>query len=125
MSRTAVKTIHRPKPKSKPKPRPEPLPLLPQHELTEPYARLLPLGNQDAADVYGAVANEIQRSDVAAGVETLQRMALDETWYDYYQHDFPDFEDPRTWTRLHAVRTLTLLGEAAAPAVEPLLPLLN
>lgn len=114
-----------PRPKPKQKRKPEPKPLLPQHRFPEPYARLLILGDQDAIPIYEDVAAEILLEDLAEGVETLQRIALDEDWYDYLDEAFPSFEDPRTWSPVHAIRVLEKLGPNALAAVEPLLVLLD
>lgn len=111
-------TFHRPKAKAKP----AALPLLPQHRLPQPFARLLDLGENDKESAYREVAAEIRQGDVAEGVRRLTEMALDETYYRYFEGNE---NDTRGYTRVHAVRALEELGEDAAPAIEPLLPLLG
>lgn len=123
MSRTALR--RKPSPKSS---RPLP-PNLPQHNLPEPYARLLLFGKNEPTEQYEEIAALLRANDAAQAAARLTQMALDETYYDYY--DFYEDEEeyfrvePRLWTRLHAVRVLMRLGEAAQTAVEPLLPLLD
>lgn len=113
--------------KSKGKP---PLPAnFPQHNLPEPFAQLQMLGDSEPEAVYLEIATTLLNGDVAAGVAQLQAMALDETYYDYWEFyknedDYYRYE-PRMWTTVHAVRVLMHLGAAAAPAIEPLLPLLD
>ncbi len=123
MSRSArkAKVLAKPKPKRQRVPKP----LLPQHDLPAPFARLVTLGDTDAPEVYEEVAAQIRSRDVQSGVKQLLEMALDESYYDYYDEDFPGEYDARSYTRLHAVRTLERLGAAASPAVEPLMPLLD
>jgi len=123
MAKVAPKTQPRPRPKQKRKP--ESRPTLPRHQLPAPYASLITLGEVEAPAVYAAVAARIRAQDVGAGVAQLMTMALDESYYDYLDEDSGGVNDPRSYTRLHAVRALIQLGEAAQPAIEPLLPLLN
>jgi hypothetical protein len=51
MSRVTAPGLKRPKPREKPQRQPEPKPLLPQHQLPEPYSRLLAIGEEDAPAV--------------------------------------------------------------------------
>jgi hypothetical protein len=113
----------KPKPPPRPKERTPPKPLRPEHQFPPPYARLLTLGADYDETVYDAMAEELRAGNTRAAAEQLLKMALDETYYDYWSEDNPD--DPRCWTRVHAVRVLERLGEAAHIAIEPLLPLLN
>lgn len=111
----------RPKP-SKKRLQKEPAPMLPQHQLPEPYARLLTLGIQDAKTVYDATAAQLRAEAPQAGMDRLVEMALDESYYTYENGVQPP--DPRIWTRVHALRTLGRFEAEAAFAVEPLLVLL-
>lgn len=112
----------KPKPKSKKPPRPD----LPQHQYTGPYAKLFRLGKGDFPSVYEAIAEELKRGDVDAAARQLLAMVQDESYYDYTEEDdLSDDGDPRSWTRLHALCTLPLFGEAARIGIEPLLPLLD
>jgi hypothetical protein len=97
-------------------------PALSQHDLPAPYARLLTLGDQEADAVYDEIATQLKAADPRAAADRLLKMALDETYYHYWDEDE---DDPRIWTRLHAVRVLQRLGEAAHSAIELLLPLLD
>src|SRR5579883_3637266 len=97
--------IKRPKP-PRPKRQPEPLPMLPQHNLPEPYARLLTLGETDPEEGYDEIAARIKAGDLQAGISQLLQMALDESYYEYYDPDVPGYNDPRSYTRMHAVRAL-------------------
>ncbi|HLV80558.1 MAG TPA: DUF1186 domain-containing protein [Chthonomonadaceae bacterium] len=95
-------------------------PNFPQHDLPEPYARLQTLGDDFTTDAYDEIVAEIQARDAPATAARLLEMTLDETYYEYEGED-----DPRVWTRLHALMVLSRLGEAAQIAIEPLLPLLG
>src|SRR5579884_392044 len=116
MSRKAVR---QPRPKEKQPPKPN----LPQHNLPAPYARLLTMGPGEFGKEYDAIAAELKQGDARAAVQKLVEMAQDESYYDYWSEQHP--EDPRQWTRLHAVSVLSRMGEAAQAAIEPLLPLLG
>jgi hypothetical protein len=96
-----------------------------QHDLPEPYARLLTLGSEEFPEVYAEVAAQLKEADPQAGAAKLLEMALDETYYEYWDEDFSDEENARSYTRVHAVRTLERMGEAANIAIEPLLPLMD
>jgi hypothetical protein len=113
----------KPKLKSKSKARP---PNLPQHDLPDPYSRLLTLGEGDFESIYDTVANTLKAGNAASAVHRLVQMVQDETYYDY-DEEFVESanEDPRGWTRLHALRVLIRMGDAAQAGIEPLLPLLN
>jgi uncharacterized protein YecA (UPF0149 family) len=118
MSRKLV----RPKP---PNHRPLP-PNLPEHDFPAPYSRLLAIGNQEVPAVYDEIAAELRKGDADAAAKQLLAMALDESYYDYYDPDDPNYQrETRGWTRLHALRVLMRLGDAAHIAIEPLLPLLG
>src|SRR5579884_2178860 len=95
-------------------------PNFPQHDFPEPFARLLTLGEDAILADYDEIAAEIQKGDAHAAAAKLLEMALDESYYEYEGE-----EDPRTWTRLHALLVLSRLGKAAQIAIEPLLPLLG
>jgi tetratricopeptide (TPR) repeat protein len=111
-----------PKPKTKKQPRPD----LPQHRLAAPYAKLFRMGKGDFPEVYEAIASELKRGDVNAAARQLLSMVLDETYYDYTEEDDEtETGDPRSWTRLHALCTFQLLGDAARIGIEPLLSLLD
>jgi hypothetical protein len=83
------------------------------------------MGEGDFPEVYAAVAEQLKQADPDAGAAKLLEMAQDETYYDYWDERFPDEDDARTWTTLHAIRTLEHMGEYAHIAIEPLLPFLN
>jgi hypothetical protein len=111
-----------PSPKSKKPPKPD----LPQHRLPSPYAKLFRLGKGDFPEVYGAIAAELKQKDADAAAKQLLSMVEDETYYDYTEEDDEsETGDPRSWTRLHALCTLQLLGDAARIGIEPLLSLLD
>jgi len=111
-----------PKPKSKKPPRPD----LPQHRLPAPYAKLFRMGKGDFPEVYEAIATELKRGDANAAAKQLLSMVEDETYYDYTEEDDEsETGDPRSWTRLHALCTFQLLGDAARIGIEPLLSLLD
>ncbi len=112
--------------KSKPKHKKAPKPDLPQHPHAAPYAKLFRLGEGDFPPVYETVAAELKSGDVDAAVRQLLTMVQDDTYYEYNDEEADeDDSDPRSWTRLHALCTLTLLGEAARIGIEPLLSLLD
>jgi hypothetical protein len=83
------------------------------------------LGRDEDKAAYAAAAAQVRAGNLDAGVSQLLQMALDESYYDYMGPNYEFENDPRAYTRVHAVRTLEQLGAAAAPAIEPLLPLLN
>lgn len=114
-----------PRPKPKQKSKPEPLPTLPQHRLPEPYDILLKLGRADDETVYIEIASDVRAGGLEAGIAQLVQIALDESYTSYMGKNFEFLDDPRIHTRVHAVRTLVQLSEAAAPAIEPLLPLID
>lgn len=100
-------------------------PNFPQHNLPAPYSRLQELGDQDLPEVYDQIAAELKRTDAEAGAKKLMEMALDDTYYQYWDEDFPEEMDIRMDTRVHAVRTLERMGEAAYIAIEPLIPVMD
>ena len=55
----------------------------------------------------------------------LTGVALDASYAEYADLDHPSREDTRMYARLHAVGVLSLMGEAAQAAIDPLLPLLD
>jgi hypothetical protein len=115
-------TRQKPKPKSKKAPFPD----LPQHRYAAPYAKLFRMGKGDFPDVYESIAAELKRGDADTAAQQLLKMVEDETYYDYTdEDDESETGDPRSWTRLHALCTLQLLGEAARIGIEPLLSLLD
>jgi hypothetical protein len=116
------KSERRPAPKPKP-PAARP-PNQPHHDHPQPYARLLTLGEEEESDVYAEVETELRKGDLSVAISTLLGMVLDETYYDYYEEKVNE-NDPRSWTRLHAVRVLARCGPDAQTAIQPLLPLLN
>ena len=112
----------KPKPKSKKPPKPD----LPAHRHPAPYAKLFRLGKGDFPDAYAAIAAELKSSGADAAAQKLLVMVQDETYYDYTEEDDESENgDARSWTRLHALSTLQLLGEAARIGIEPLLSLLD
>jgi hypothetical protein len=104
-------------------------PNFPQHQLPEPYARLLTLGDADDKEVYIEIANQLEQGDLAQAAQKLIELILDETFYDYYPYYKNDEEYFERETRyaapLHALRTLAHLGEAACAGIEPLIPLFD
>lgn len=104
-----------------------PAPLLPRHQLPQPYARLLTLGDKDDPAIYEETAMELRKGNLQEAMSRLLEMALDEGYYAYAPT--PRYEttsaDPRIWTRVHALRTLERFGPEAAFALEPLLSLLT
>lgn len=52
-------------------------------------------------------------------------MTFDESFYDYYEGDDSPDGDPRGYTRVHALRALERMGEAAEVAIKRLMPLMN
>jgi HEAT repeat protein len=102
-------------------------PNLPQHNLPEPYARLMKLGYGDFESLYDEVAKELRAASAEAAARRLLDMALDERYYEYDDEDYEGGPggDDRAWTRLHALRVLSRMGEAAHIGIEPLLPLLD
>ena len=114
------------RPQSKPKSKKPPRPDLPQHRLPAPYAKLFRMGKGDFPEVYEVIATELKRGDANAAAKQLLGMVEDETYYDYTEEDDEsETGDPRSWTRLHALCTLQLLGDAAKIGIEPLLSLLD
>ncbi len=114
------KAVAPPAPKKTP-----PKPLLPQHNLPEPYARLLTFGeSQEDEEQYKIIARQLQESNSEKAVAQLIAMALDESYYDYWRPEAVD-EDPRTFTSYNAVKVLAQMGEAARAGVESLMLLLD
>lgn len=123
MPKGGTKPPPRPKPKQKSKP--EPPPTLPQHRLSEPYATLLTLGRSDDEAAYKRIAARVRADGLQAGISQLVQIALDEAYTGYIGKNYEFIDDPRVHTRVHAVRTLVQLGEDAASAIDPLLPLID
>lgn len=97
------------------------LPDLPQHKkLDAPFRRLMEIGDDDPAAIYAHIARALQT--VPEGAKRLAEIALDPTYSHYADHDE---DDARAWTRVHAVRTLERMGDAAQSVMESLTPLLN
>ena len=132
MSKAAPKKAspHKPKAKHSPPPPPKPkrkaIPTLAQHLFAPPYSRLLTLGEVEPdAPAYTDIAAELKRGNPQEAVARLTGIALDRLFEEYDVSDGMNMDDPRLWTRLHAIGVLTQMGEAAQAAVEPLLPLLD
>jgi len=96
------------------------IPDLPKHQFDAPLRRLMEIGDAEPEALYTQIARALR--DHKLDVETLVAIALDES---YTQYADKDEDDPRGWTRVHAVRVLEQMGEAAQNAIEPLLPLLS
>ncbi len=112
--------------KPAPKPKRKAMPTLPQHQFPAPYDRLLAMGEVDGDFVaYKQFAGELGRGNAQEAVARLTAIALDRSFEQYDDDANPDLDDPRLWTRLHAVGILTQMGDAAQAAIEPLLPLLD
>lgn len=96
-------------------------PNLPQHNLPEPYARLLEFGDGEFPEEYSKIAAALLAGDSAKEAETLIEIILDKTWYDYVDFDAfppekdPFAEEPRLNVPLHALCVLTEMGAAAEP----------
>lgn len=100
-----------------------PLPNLPQHKHPAPYFRLMTIGDGDYEKEYEQIAAQLKQGDRGEAARKLLEIALDETYYEYWNEN--NQEDPRLFTRMHAVGVLGMLGEEARFAIEPLLVLLN
>ncbi len=101
---------------------------LPQHELPAPYNRLLTIGSMDYEDAeaeYAKIADVLTASNPQEAVARLTGVALDTSYNEYADLDHPERDDARMWTRLHAISVLSLMGDAAQAAVDPLLVLLD
>ena len=104
-------------------------PNLPQHELPEPYARLLTFDVQEADETFEGIAAELKAGDADAAAQKLIGLALDDSFYSYAEkyatmNDYMKYER-RMMAPTNAVRVLTYMGEAGRAAIDPLLPLLN
>ena len=104
-------------------------PNLPQHNLPEPYSRLLDLGSLEEDETFEKMAAELRAGDAGAAVQQLIALVLDDTFYGYADKyaDFTEYmnREKRMYVPSQAVRVLTFMGEAGQAAIEPLLPLLN
>lgn len=100
-------------------------PNFPQHNLPAPYSRLQEIGDDTVPEVYDQVAAELKRTGPEAGAQKLLEMALDRTYYEYWDENFPQDTDVRINTRYQAVQTLKRMGEAAHIAIEPLIPMMD
>ena len=101
---------------------------LPQHEFPAPYNRLLTIGSMDYEDAeaeYARIAAALTEANPQEAVARLTGVALDESYNEYADLDHPERDDARMWTRLHAISVLSLMGDAAQAAVDPLLVLLD
>lgn len=102
-------------------------PNLPGHHLPAPYSKLMSLGYGDFPADYDEIAAALQKDDAHKTARKLLEMVRDESFYDYDEEEYEGGEggDARGWTRLHALRTLGRMGDAAHIGIEPLLPLLD
>ncbi len=104
-------------------------PNFPQHELPEPYARLLNLDIDEDDETLEKIAAELKQGDADAEAQKLIAMALDDTYWDYYEKyaSSSDFDrlERRHYTPSQAVRVLSYMGEAGRAGIEAFLPLLN
>ncbi len=96
------------------------IPDLPQHRFEPPLRRLMEIGDAEPESVYMQIARTLQSQN--QGAEPLIAMALDASYTHYADKDE---NDPRGWTRVHAVRVLERMGDIALAAIEPLMPLLS
>ena len=96
------------------------IPDLPQHRFDAPLRRLMEVGDAEPEALYTQIAHTLKSQNQS--IASLVAIALDES---YTQYADKDEDDPRGWTRVHAVRVLEQMGEAAQTAIEPLLPLLS
>ena len=96
------------------------IPDLPPHRFEPPLRRLMEIGDAEPEAAYTQIARTLQGQN--QGIEALTAIALDSS---YTQYADKDEDDPRGWTRVHAVRVLERMGEAAHAATELLLPLLS
>ena len=85
--------------------------------MPSPLSRLLDLKDETEAGIYEQIASEIKAGDANAAAKRLMEMALDETFYDYFEFYPGEDEYFKYETRMiaptHAVRVLSLLGEPA------------
>lgn len=105
-----------------------PRPLLPKHSLQEPFRRLITFGSGVYEQEYDAIAAAIRQKSAAEGAKTLLKIVLDDKWYEYDQEDRNGavvFEDPRSYTPVHALRVLLRLAPEAQIGIRPLLALLD
>ena len=102
------------------------VPNFPQHNLPEPFLKLQTLGYGDHVEVYEKTVKQILAGDAHKGAETLLKMILDETYYDYDTEEYEEGEggDARGWTPYNALRILGRLGKAGEIGIIPLMPLL-
>ena len=107
--------------------KPAPKPNLPGHHLPAPTSKLMTLGYGDFPAEYDEIAVALRKDDAHKAARKLLEMVQDESFYDYDQDEYKGGEggDARGWTRLHALRTLGRMGEAAHIGIEPLLPMLD
>lgn len=103
------------------------VPNFPQHNLPEPFLKLQTLGHGDHVEVYEKTVNLLLADDADKGAETLLKMILDETYYDYDTEEYEEGEggDSRGWTPYNALRILGRLGKAGEIGIMPLMPLLS
>ncbi len=132
MPKAAPKKTAPHKPKGKqtaapaPKPKRKAIPTLAQHLFAPPYSRLMTLGEVESdAPAYAQIADELKRGNAQEAVARLTGIALDRSFEEYASADDFNMDDPRLWTRLHAIGVLMQMGSAAQAALEPLLPLLD
>ena len=104
-----------------------PRPNLPAHNLPLPYSKLMGLGFGVYPSVYEQTASALVQGEPREAAKRLLEMVQDESFYDYDHDDYPGGEggDARGWTRLHGLRVLGRMGDAAHIGIEPLLGLLD
>ena len=91
------------------------IPDLPSHRFEPPLRRLMEIGDAEPDSLYAQIARTLQSQN--QGVEPLIAMALDNS---YTQYADKDEDDPRGWTRVHAVRVLERMGEKRmSPSIFP------
>lgn len=97
------------------------------HRLAPPYDRLLNLGYGEFPDAYKEIADAAAGKDINIALETLVAIALDTSFMNYMQYDVQSDQkqNPKLWTRLHAVRVLSHLKDDTDNTASALLPLLD
>jgi hypothetical protein len=98
---------------------------LPQHDLPEPYAELMRIGDSWDTSVYSKLADQLRRRDGFAAAERLAGIAADRTFAEYGKSLRGADSDRREFTRFHALGVLEEMPEEAASAVQSVVSLLD
>jgi hypothetical protein len=100
------------------------MPNLPQHDLPEPFAELMRLGNSWDASVYSKLAGQLRRLHGDAAAERLVGIASDTSFAEYGKGLEGNRSDRREYTRMHALGVLERMPEEAAACLDLLVSLL-